>query len=160
MHFLQLKLLIFINTSLKFVPKVRINNIPILVQIIAWRRPGDKPLSGPAMVSLLTHICVTRPQWINNGNSTTVMKALAIIRLNWAKWTHLRWLKQYRKYFWKDVCVTDTTGSFQVPKITKNIWKAFICQCLGFSVKFINSVTKMHFWWQLSVKMGNPRSRR
>ena len=51
--------------SLKFVPKVRINNIPALVQIMAWRRPGDKPLSEPMMVCLLTHICVTRPQWVN-----------------------------------------------------------------------------------------------
>ena len=54
--------------SLKFVPKVRINNIPALVQIMAWRRPGDKPLSEPMMVSLLTHICVTRPQWFKTLN--------------------------------------------------------------------------------------------
>ena len=46
----------------KFVPKGSISNIPALVQIMAWRRPGDKPLSEPMMVSLLTHICVTRPQ--------------------------------------------------------------------------------------------------
>ena len=38
---------------------------PLLVQIMAWRRPGDKPLSEPVMVSLLTHICVTRPRWVN-----------------------------------------------------------------------------------------------
>ena len=30
----------FIKISLKFVAKVRINNIPTLVQIIAWRWPG------------------------------------------------------------------------------------------------------------------------
>ena len=47
---------ISINISLKFVPKGLINNIPALVQIMAWRRPGDKPLSEPMMVSLLTHI--------------------------------------------------------------------------------------------------------
>ena len=35
------------------------------VVIMAWRRPGDKPLSEPMMVNLLTHICVTRPQWVN-----------------------------------------------------------------------------------------------
>ena len=52
--------------SLKFVPKVPINNIPALVQIMAWRRSSDKPLSEPMMVSLLTHICVTRPQWVNS----------------------------------------------------------------------------------------------
>ena len=31
---------------------------------MAWRRPGDKPLSEVMMVSLLTHICVDRPQWV------------------------------------------------------------------------------------------------
>ena len=31
---------------------------------MACRRPGDKPLSEPIMVSLLTHICVTRPQLV------------------------------------------------------------------------------------------------
>ena len=50
--------------SLKFVPKVRINNIPALVQIMAWRRLGDKPLSKPVLVCLLLHICVTRSQWV------------------------------------------------------------------------------------------------
>ena len=32
---------------------------------MAWRRSGDKPWSEQMMVSLLTHICVTRPQWVN-----------------------------------------------------------------------------------------------
>ena len=36
---------IWIEFSLKFVPKGPINNIPALVQIMAWRRWGDKPLS-------------------------------------------------------------------------------------------------------------------
>ena len=55
---------ILIKISLKFVPKGPINKNPALVQIMAWRRPGDKPLSEPMMVFLLTHICVTRPQWV------------------------------------------------------------------------------------------------
>ena len=50
--------------SLKFVPKGPINNIQALVQIMAWRWPGIKPLSEPMLVSLLTHICITRPQWV------------------------------------------------------------------------------------------------
>ena len=33
---------------------------------MALHRPGDKPLSEPMMVSLLTHICVTRPRWVNS----------------------------------------------------------------------------------------------
>ena len=56
---------ISINISLKFVPKGRINNIPALVKITAWHRPGDKPLSEPMMVRLPTHICISRPQWVN-----------------------------------------------------------------------------------------------
>ena len=55
---------ILIEMSLKFVPKGPINNIPALVQVMAWRRPDDKPLSEPMMVCLPTHICVTRPQWV------------------------------------------------------------------------------------------------
>ena len=58
MHFLNGNVWIRIKISLKFVPKCPIDNIPALVQIMAWRRPGDKPLSEPMMVSLLTHICV------------------------------------------------------------------------------------------------------
>ena len=57
MHFLKKKILISINFSLKFVPKGLVNNIATLVQIMAWRRPGDKPLSEPMMVILLTRIC-------------------------------------------------------------------------------------------------------
>ena len=56
---------ISLKISLKFVPKGPINNIPAMVQIMAWRRPGDNPLSEPMMVSLPTHICVARPQWGN-----------------------------------------------------------------------------------------------
>ena len=55
---------ISIKISLKFVPRCPINNIPTLVWIVAWRRPGDNPLSEPMVISLLTHICVTRPQCV------------------------------------------------------------------------------------------------
>ena len=62
--FLNENVWIPIQISLKF-PKGPIKNIPALVQIMAWRRPGDKPLSEPMMVNLPTHICVSRPQWVN-----------------------------------------------------------------------------------------------
>ena len=60
--FLNENMWISICISLKFVPKVRINNITALVQIMAWRRLGDKPLSESMVVSLLMHICVTQPE--------------------------------------------------------------------------------------------------
>ena len=75
--FLNENIWISINISLKFVPKGRINNIPALVQIMAWCRLGDKPLSEPMVVELLTHICVTRPQWVNiltPGQAATILQ--------------------------------------------------------------------------------------
>ena len=63
--FLNENIKILIKISLKFVSKGSINNIPALVQIMARHQPGEKPLSEPIMVSLLTYICVTWPQWVN-----------------------------------------------------------------------------------------------
>ena len=55
---------ISIKISLKFVLKGPINNIPSLVQIMAWRRPGDKPLTELMKVILPMHTCITWPQWV------------------------------------------------------------------------------------------------
>ena len=57
--FLNENVWFLLKISLKFIPKVRINIIPALVHIMAWCRPGGKPLSEPMMVSLLTDLCVT-----------------------------------------------------------------------------------------------------
>ena len=63
--FLNENVLILIKLSMKFIPKGPTNNISALDQIMAWRRPGNKPLSQPMMIILLVHICTTRPQWVN-----------------------------------------------------------------------------------------------
>ena len=47
--FLDENVRIAIKISLKFVPKGPINNNPALVQIMAWRQSGDKPLSASYM---------------------------------------------------------------------------------------------------------------
>ena len=64
---------IFLNEnawiSLNFVPKFRIDNIPALVQIMTWCQLGDKPLSEPMVICLLTDICVTLPQWVKSLES-------------------------------------------------------------------------------------------
>ena len=60
---------IFVNgdvlISLKFIPSGPGSNIPALVQIMAWRRPGDQPLSEPMLTHKLTHICCTRGRSVN-----------------------------------------------------------------------------------------------
>ena len=54
--FLNENIWILIKISL---PKSPINNILALVQIITWRRSGNKLLSEPMMVRLPMHICIT-----------------------------------------------------------------------------------------------------
>ena len=44
MSFSSMKIVVF---WLKFVPQGPINNIPALVQIMAWHQTGDKPLLEP-----------------------------------------------------------------------------------------------------------------
>ena len=64
--FLTENIWILISISLKFVPKSLISNIPAFVQKVAWRQSGNKPLSESMILSLLMHICVIRPQWVNS----------------------------------------------------------------------------------------------
>ena len=77
--FLNENVWILIEISLKFVPRGPINNMPALVQIMAWRQPGNKPFSEPMMVSLLTRICVTRPQWLTKCTWQHVSSLVAIM---------------------------------------------------------------------------------
>ena len=63
--FLNANLCVSINVSLIFTLKGPIKNIQVLIPIMTWSWPGDKPLSEPMMVSLLMHIHVTRLQWVN-----------------------------------------------------------------------------------------------
>ena len=70
---------ISIKISMQFVPKGPIYNIPALVQILAWRRPDDNPFAEAMMVSLPTHIYVTRPQWVNT--SPTIWKLTLAIHM-------------------------------------------------------------------------------
>ena len=60
-----------LKISLILFPKFQINNIPSLVQMMAWRRPGDQPLSEPMMVSLLTASMRFNENW-DGGNTRSV----------------------------------------------------------------------------------------
>ena len=80
--------IISMKISLKFVPKGPISNIPALVQIMAWRRPGDKPLSEAMMLSLLMHICVTRLQWVKDIHGIALSYLLDCIVMNFDMHIH------------------------------------------------------------------------
>ena len=56
---------VFSSTKMKFAPKSSINSMSALVQILACRLDGAKPLYEPMVVSLPKHICSIRSQWVN-----------------------------------------------------------------------------------------------
>ena len=92
--FLNENVWISIKITLNLVPKGPISNISALVQIMAWRRPGDKPLSEPMMVSLLTHICVTRPQWVKSSHFDSGIRKWTLgvidLQISWGDLTKQR----------------------------------------------------------------------
>ena len=117
---------ISIKISLKFVSKGPINNIPAMIQIMAWRRSGDRPLSEPMMVSLPTHICVTRPQWVkpigDKGRTDAIIsthKSHPLSQLpdsvRWADPGQILWFQQYTTMNIKvpDACVEQRVPSFK-----------------------------------------------
>ena len=55
----------FTHVELTFGTLCMFSSSSALTDYYYGRRPGDKPLPEPTMVSLLTHLCVTRPQWVN-----------------------------------------------------------------------------------------------
>ena len=49
-------------------PRDQLTIFNVLGLDMAWCRPCDKPLCEAMMVSLLTHICVTWPQWFKSND--------------------------------------------------------------------------------------------
>ena len=49
MHFREWNVLYFDSDFTEFVPKGPIDNNPVLAQVMAWRRIGDKPLPEPML---------------------------------------------------------------------------------------------------------------
>ena len=87
--FLNANVWITIKISLKFVPKGSIDNIPALVQIMAWHRPGYKPLNHWWVI--YWRICVTLPQWVNKP-------ATVSCHYNMVQNMSVHWSRTYRSH--------------------------------------------------------------
>ena len=61
---------------------------------MAWRQPGNKPLSKPIVVGLLMHICVTRPQWVKEYIVVFVKHCFGFQLLKWGD-VHMH-IEQYK----------------------------------------------------------------
>ena len=116
-----------------------INNIPALVQIMAWRRPGDKPLSEPMMVRLLTHICVTWPQWVISAPSPAGLKHVKSVS----------WISIDEKHW---VCCLLSTKPVSKPKniewqLSFNMFLVWILAWCSIDNEFL--LLGENLWWTL-----------
>ena len=59
---------IFSTISMKCVPKGPNYNEPDMMQIMAYRRAGDKPLPEPSKAGFFTHRCVTPLREVDMSN--------------------------------------------------------------------------------------------
>ena len=86
-------------------------NIPALIQIYAWHRPGDKTLSVPILVRLPTRICVTWSQlfkiWISYYSHGFMRDTVINTLRPWQYCLHfiddifkcISWMKMYEFWF-------------------------------------------------------------
>ena len=115
---------ILIQNFMKIVHEGPINKKTALVEIMVWRLTGTKPLSEPMVHSLLTHICVTRPQWV-----LTFQVPVQYCIYESHTWS---WVSDARQ--WADTMIT-------VDRIRYDLGVIFDDQ------------TWVHFLWHLSVKV-------
>ena len=122
--------------SVNFIPKGPITNIPSLVQIMAWHQPGDKPLSEPMMVRLLTHICVTGPELARNWRRSSwtfswkslYKKIPKAPRRNMRTWALNKW------YHFVPHSLLSVTGVFKFPIVRYFTWIPWIFRSVSVSV--------------------------
>ena len=133
---------ILIKSSLQFVPNAPIYTIPALVQIMAWHRPGDEPLSEPITVRSSMHICITglthwgRVRHICVGNLTIIGSdnGLSPGRRQAITWTnvHILLIGPIGTNFSEVLIEIHTFSSKQIHlKISSGKWRPF---CLGLNV--------------------------
>ena len=140
---------ILIKISLKFVPKGPINNIPAFVQIMAWRRSGDKPLSERMMANLPTHICVTRPQWVK--------PMLTYCQLdNWEQTWNFCSLWPCDAIWHLEILVTNGSGNGLLPDDTKPLNDPMLTYCqFDFQIFWHIRHKRAKHWRLCWLLMGN-----
>ena len=134
--FLNENVWISLKISLKFIPKVRANKIPPLVQIMAWRQPDDKPLSEPMMGNSLTHICVTPPQWVKM--TKWQWNTFWIIASFWEESISEQWISLTKgQQCGALIFFFDANPN----KLLKNSWAAHDMRCYDIQVTFLSCMT-------------------
>ena len=151
MHFIEWKYMHFGKFSLNLVPKGLINNIPALVQIKAWRRPGDKPLFEPMLLCLPMHICVTWPQWFNINPTRTETRLLMLRSLWHQRLRYGQWVPKIVGY----ACAENAENVFPVIDVNGNSGLYYSGMHCRTCVTAIQQVAHVMTWSHTSHRENN-----
>ena len=72
-----------IRISLKCIPMSPIDNKSALVQVMAWRRTGAKPLSGPMLTQFADAYMRHKGRWVNAKGKISPLTTLGIFLILW-----------------------------------------------------------------------------
>ena len=95
---------------------------------MAWHRPGDKPLSEAMVVSVLTHICVTRPQWVNPGLDRNLL-AHILSKYRSSQGVEIPWRRPRGLWFGNPDCSACFKILPMEPCVTPVIRAISTCRC-------------------------------
>ena len=96
-------------TEVWSVSKKTIDNIPAIIQIVDWRRAGDKPLSEPRMFSLLKGIYASLG--LNELKGPSVYDVCC--------WFPCTWKRNYASYAYSS---NNFTGEWWFPRSVKRMY--------------------------------------
>ena len=106
--------------SLTFVSEVPIYHKPALIQVMAWRLTGDKPLSESMMACFTDALFVIRPQWVKSGNLKQFRNQL---KYQWLKYLYINiffsMIYQQSKYM--EIIVMEISVLTKFPLILLNL---------------------------------------
>ena len=123
---------------------------------MAWHRSGNKPLSESIMVSLLMHICISRPQWVKEDANDFIYDFFIFVAVNTLRHKQIGYsfaddiIKLCVCY--KNCCLLIQNSFKYVLNVPSNSMPALVqvmalCQCLvywhiytSFSFNELNSI--------------------
>ena len=144
-----------IKISLKF-PKGPINNIPALLQIMAWRRPGDKALSEP-----LTQICGNRGRWVNSSIPSAAYMRLwtgsALVQITSCRLFGDKPLSKPMLGYYQLDPLKQTSVKFlsKIKLFQENAFESFVCEMAAILSRGVGD--EVNIRWPPCEAFGNPR---
>ena len=114
-----------------------------------WHRPGDKQLSEPMMISLPTHIYVTRPQWVKDTSMKSEYWNLHDSRVPYCFCTKVLKLMYHQSYChgWQ-IPLTLTLNTGPGKEWCHQPTSMYMTQCGSVISLMSYCVTRSHKWKQ------------